>query len=180
MTPDEARACIVSALEAAGIPAFAVDVEMTHWARESASKLAQLSFRLYDNEAIEPFTLGKCARSNSMAGSRYLAVFIELDDAEQPVDLKAKGALYHQQPREIKGPTFKSLAQMAGFLCAHKAFQQFMHATSEDDAAINLRQRCGIPSRRELDSNPLARRIFTQQVLPAWDAYCRDRGLFSN
>lgn len=180
MTPDEARTVIVEAMQSAGIPAFAVDVELTHWARESASKLAALSFRLYDNDAIEPFTLGRCARSNSMAGSRYLAVFIELDDDEQPVDLKAKGAIYAMQPKAIKGPTFKSLAQMAGFLCGHKDFQQFLHAANADDAAEKLRQRCGVTSRRELDSNPLARRIFTQQVLPAWDDYCRDRGIFSN
>jgi hypothetical protein len=47
-------------------------------------------------------------------------------------------------------------AQIAGILCNEGAFQKFLFATNKDEAAVKLREKCGVKSRSEIDGNPAA------------------------
>ncbi|GAA4321884.1 hypothetical protein GCM10023144_01440 [Pigmentiphaga soli] len=53
-----------------------------------------------------------------------------------------------------------TLSRLAGQLCAQPAFQRWLGATTSEQAAEAVRARCGIQSRRELDTNPDAARRF--------------------
>lgn len=52
------------------------------------------------------------------------------------------------------------LARLSGRMCGNPRFQALLGTTCADDAAAALRRRCGITSRRDLDSNPEAARVF--------------------
>lgn len=47
-------------------------------------------------------------------------------------------------------------AKIAGIICGERGFWKFIFATDKEEAAVKLRQKCGIESRRELDKNPEA------------------------
>ena len=65
----------------------------------------------------------------------------------------------------IPRPAAGKLAQRAGILCSEGAFRRFMRATTEDEAAAQLRQHCGVASRREFDTDPRAARVFNDLVI---------------
>jgi hypothetical protein len=44
-------------------------------------------------------------------------------------------------------------AKIAGIICGQPGFWKFIFASNKDEAAVKLRQKCGIESRRELDTN---------------------------
>jgi hypothetical protein len=51
-------------------------------------------------------------------------------------------------------------AKIAGIVCNERGFQKMLFASDKDEAAVKLRERCGIKSRRELDSDEAALRKF--------------------
>ncbi|WP_200875515.1 hypothetical protein [Nitratireductor basaltis] len=55
-------------------------------------------------------------------------------------------------------------AQKAGILCGEGAFQRFIGANNPEQAAIRLRQRCGVESRIHLDHDEDAAREFRNLV----------------
>lgn len=54
----------------------------------------------------------------------------------------------------------KSMAQIAGILCSSGAFQKFVGAKSEQEAADYIRGHCEVASRAEIDASENATRIF--------------------
>lgn len=82
--------------------------------------------------------------------------------------LKAPAADQQQieHANDESAPT-RPLSQQAGYLCNIVAFRRFLEETGEgdrvdgvDDAAAEVRRRCGVQSRSELDSNQVAARLF--------------------
>lgn len=57
-----------------------------------------------------------------------------------------------------------TLAQRAGILCNEGAFQRFIGASTAEEAATRLREKCAIESRRHLDTNAAAGRFFLDLV----------------
>ncbi|QDQ87714.1 hypothetical protein FMZ60_09005 [Alcaligenaceae bacterium SJ-26] len=56
------------------------------------------------------------------------------------------------------------LARLAGTFCSQPRFRAFSGTASSEDAAEWIRQRCGIQSRAELDSNKAAAERFHRRV----------------
>ena len=87
------------------------------------------------------------------SGTRYLAVLVQLSDQDEPVMPKdaVEGAL---------------AVTSAAMLCRNPKFQAWMvkHGMSpmatEDAVSEAVRDYCGIVSRGELRTNPLARKVF--------------------
>jgi len=63
-----------------------------------------------------------------------------------------------EQPKEK--PKGGELAKLAGQLCNNPSFQQMIRANNPIDAAMIVREECGIESRAELDHDPDAADIF--------------------
>lgn len=51
-------------------------------------------------------------------------------------------------------------SKLAGILCGNPRFQAHLGATNPDDAAVKVRKHCGIASRRELDWDARAAKLF--------------------
>ena len=52
------------------------------------------------------------------------------------------------------------LSKLAGMLCGNPAFQKSVGATCAQSAAVIVRRKCGVTSRRELDRNEAAAKRF--------------------
>ena len=76
----------------------------------------------------------------------------------EPVSEPGPPAIEHQPEPPIRRS--KSLAQIAGILCATGSFQKFAGASNEQEAADYIRGHCGVASRAEIDSSENATRIF--------------------
>lgn len=57
------------------------------------------------------------------------------------------------------------LAQSAGILSNERGFQQWSDTDNPDDAAVFIRQRCGVESRAHLDHDDTAARAFRDMKL---------------
>ncbi len=54
------------------------------------------------------------------------------------------------------------LATKIAMLCQDRQFQKWLGVDSTDRAAVLVRQRCGVKSRSEIESNPEARTLWSQ------------------
>ncbi len=63
-------------------------------------------------------------------------------------------------PRSRPGP----LCWLAIGFCQQPAFLQFCRARTEAEAKTFILRTCGVSSRKELDTNPKAARLFHEQV----------------
>ncbi len=54
------------------------------------------------------------------------------------------------------------LATRIAMLCQDKQFQEWLGVDSTDAAAVLVRQRCGVKSRSEIESNPKASSLWNQ------------------
>jgi len=87
--------------------------------------------------------------TNAAMGTRYQAALVEIGDDEQP---KGKMDWRELQP-----------AAQAGIRCAEARFRDFLavehgfNTKDADEAAIVVRQLCGVASRSELSANHKAR-----------------------
>jgi hypothetical protein len=79
-------------------------------------------------------------------GARYGCALVRIQDDESPTQ-------------------YSNRVQQAGMLCKREDFQDFLGALSEDDAAAELCERCGISSRSELNGNEDAQMAFDSLVL---------------
>lgn len=78
-------------------------------------------------------------------------------------------ALVRIQDDESATP-YTNRVQTAAVLCKKEAFQTFLSAESEDEAAAELCKRCGMESRAELNGNRRAQELFDELVKEYNDA----------
>lgn len=118
-----------------------------------------------DQHPFKQFTTKKGKR----AGQRFMAVFVEIGDDEQPIVHEKKG-----------GP----LSQSAAMLCDTQEFRCFLlekilgmpgrnfKSFPETHWADVVRKYCGVTSRAELDHNEQAAKLFHKLVAEyrAWTA----------
>lgn len=78
----------------------------------------------------------------------------------EPVSEPEQPVIEHQPEPPIRRS--KSLAQIAGILCASGSFQKFAGAQNEQEAADYIRGHCGVASRAEIDGSENATRIFKE------------------
>jgi hypothetical protein len=113
-------------------------------------------------------------------GTRFVAVLVEIDDAELPVMRTDKDTnLVPDNPADKKKRDWRDLqpAQQAGIRCAEPAFVTFLKETYpedfralEGDAAELVRYLCGVGSRSKLNTFQAARAIWHQldEQYQAW------------
>lgn len=103
-------------------------------------------------------------------GRRFMAVFVEIGDDEQPV---------HQPRAEPRAREHQNLGEncyWAVLRCAEPVFWDFLNVRfpggepvrSAAQAANLIRTVCGVESRKEFDSNPEGRIAFKRQIRDPW------------
>ncbi|WP_211440964.1 hypothetical protein [Collimonas humicola] len=139
-------------------PAFQGELMLANW-KETHSGGATVTFMLADKGDLDLFRHLTVKKAN-MAGQRFMAVLVEINDDEKPVTQK--------------------LSQQAALMCKSLGFQQFVEyksgyqlegtAAREKMAADFVRSFCGVESRSELDSAGRAGMLY-QQLLADYRSY---------
>ena len=80
-------------------------------------------------------------------------------------------------PEPEDKPKGGPLAKWAAIRATDPRFQEWLDVHSEEAATRRIRVICGIVSRAELDNDPIAERIFKQQFMEPWSAYCAQHGM---
>lgn len=110
---------------------------------------------------------------------QFLSTFGEID---MPVALAPLVADFESAPKDDGFlATFKGgpLCKLAAILCGNHDFREWLsiqtmeNIDSTDKAAEHMRLICGIASRRELDHDPEAARIFHERIRQPWVEYER-------
>ena len=68
------------------------------------------------------------------------------------------------------------MVKWAGARCTEHQFQSYLGVDCEQDAVSELRRICGIQSRRELATDPVARRAFMERIYRPYTQDGHDNG----
>lgn len=159
-------------------PTFAGEVQLRRWS-ESSTQGVQITFALADAADLERF--------RGLDGKRFMAALVLLGDDEQPVPPG------EAKPREYLG----DLCWRAVQWCRDPEFAVFIHGVfyklwptglpgtpviNEGDSAepfckFALQQICGIESRKELDTDPAARKRFHEKIRGPFQKHLAARGV---
>ncbi len=164
-------------------PTFAGEVQLRRWS-ESSTQGVQITFALADAADLERF--------RGMEGKRFMAALVQVGDDELPVppDIRNRTS---EKPREPLG----DLCWRAVQWCRDPEFAVFIHGVfyklwptglpgtpvvKEGDSAepfckFAVQQICGIESRKELDTNPEARRLFNEHIRGPFQKHLIARGV---
>jgi hypothetical protein len=140
----------MSAIDA--IVAFRGEVQLAGWS-DSHTGGPKITLWLDDSAGLDIFR-AMTTRKGNHSGQRFVAVLVEIGDDELPV----------AQP-------MGDACQQSVILCKSPQFQRYVAAVtrrpalSEPAAEEFVRSHCRIESRRELDSNPAALRLFRELLV---------------
>lgn len=129
--------------------AFQGEVMLAGWS-QTHNGGAKVTFWLSDEDDLDAFKAMTVAKGKT-AGQRLALVAVEIGDDEQP----------KPQPEPPKGG---ELAKLAGMFCQSVHFWEFCRADDADEARDWILRVCGVQSRRNLDHNPTAAKLFHDRV----------------
>lgn len=137
------------------------EVLLADW-QENPNSGAWVKFRLPDETHLEIYRGKYRAGRTKGFGQRYQMILIEINDDETPM------------PPEDETPRPRKLSSIAGALCNDPNFRAWASHTYGDPfpdaeaAAQLIRDTCGVASRRDLDTNKAAAKLF-KEILSDYD-----------
>ena len=138
-------------------PLFSGELQLAGWS-ETHNAGCKVTFWLQSPDDLEAFRTLTIRKGNT-AGQRFMAALVEVGDDElpvQPVNTSPEPVQKAAENVHVGGP----LAQLAGQWCADPAFQRWLFVGSESQAAEKIRAFCKVDSRRLLDHDPEAAKLF--------------------
>lgn len=147
-------------------PTFAGEVQLRRWS-ESSTQGVQITFALADAADLERF--------RGLDGKRFMAALVLLGDDEQPVPPG------EAKPREYLG----DLCWRAVQWCRDPEFVRWVEKNTlaqpgdgdEDLAKRFICDTCGVKSRKDLDTNPIAGAKFNREIRAPFQKYLIARGV---
>lgn len=143
-------------------PTFQGEMQLMNWG-ESSQSGAWVKFWI-ESESLESFRDLK-TKSGKIAGHRMMAVLVEINDQEEPMQREPEPLAAQEKP--MGG----DLARMAGVFCNDPVFWEFLmfaypgkFITNEADAACAIRTLCCVKSRAELDHSISSSLIFHNEI----------------
>lgn len=176
-------------------PTFTGEALLRRWS-ESSTQGVQVTFALSDSAELEPL--------KAKTGKRFMAVLVELGDDEQPVagnpasaipsnsgDLKGwNSTKLEAQPNLSNSTELKprerlgDLAWRAVQWCKEPEFRawlgvqgDFVNELTEDAASEVIKSWCNVDSRKDLDTNEDAKRLFNQLIRGPYQKHLMARGI---
>ena len=149
-------------------PTFSGEVMMAGWSDTHTSG-AKVTFWLPDAESLEAFK-GLTQKKGNTAGHRFMCVLVEIGDDEKPVQPEA---VIPAAVKESIGP----LCMLSVKWCKEPEFWKWLEtdpenaAHSEKGAAMCVTTICGVDSRKDIDINPQAAKIFHRQIRGPYSKY---------
>ena len=173
--------------------AFQGEVQFRRYS-DTSTQGQQVVFAVADREALESF-IGK-------EGKRFMAVLVEIGDDEQPVQAEQKTAgqpenCRSSEKQQVSRERLGDLAWRAVQWCKEPEFADFITAkfydlhpsglpgtpvvnpngSSEEFCKFAVQALCGIESRKELDANEDAKRLFNQLIRGPYQKHLMARGI---
>ena len=154
--------------------AFQGEVQFRRYS-DTSTQGQQVVFAVADREALESF-IGK-------EGKRFMAVLVEIGDDEQPV---AGNPVTADIGKTISKPNQRlgDLAWRAVQWCKEPEFRawlgvhgDFVNELTEDAASEVIKSWCNVDSRKELDTNEDAKRLFNQLIRGPYQKHLMARGI---
>ena len=159
-------------------PTFAGEVQLRRWS-ESSTQGVQVTFALAESADLDKF--------KGLDGKRFMAVLVQIGDDEQPgdvrnSDIKTKVSQPHfEKPREPLGDLCWRAVQWCKDLEFHAWVSAqvncYSMAVGETQARDYILFKCGIDSRKELDTNPEAAKRFHQFIRGPYQKHLIARGI---
>ena len=157
-------------------PTFAGEVQLRRWS-ESNTQGVQVTFALAESADLDKF--------KGLDGKRFMAVLVQIGDDEQPVPanpLISKNSVRKpEMPRAPLGDLCWRAVQWCKDLEFHVwvAAQVHCHpvAVGETQARDYILFKCGVESRKELDTNPEAASKFNRLIRGPYQKHLIARGV---
>ena len=168
-----------------GVQTIQVETMLLNWS-ETPNGGAKLVLQLASPDDLEPFKAMTLKKGNR-AGQRLVAVFVEVDENEQPVpqEVKDDGKAVAHRLATSKFPL--GLCGLAVRWCDDENFEWWMRSqfagrdyenwAATDTSKDMLLRVCGIKSRKELDTNDAAALVFLTEIKNPYIKYRREKGL---
>lgn len=166
------------------IPTIQVETMLLGWQRShnGGSKIV-LQVPDEDLEHFEKMTVKK----GKVAGQRLMAVFVEIGDDERPVQQPGTIAEAEKQAPKAKKDPLGALSKWAVMRCQDEHFQAWVSENFPDEWSVHANHMdskeevcklvicgmCGISSRKELDTNEVARAIFDELIRHPYAEACK-------
>lgn len=138
--------------------AFRDELMLLNWA-ESSARGRTVTFQLNEEGEAHPFK-DFTIRQGKRAGQRFMAVLVQIDDDEQPVEQRVTSS--QQAAILCKSPdfwTWASARHVGGWIDSEASAREFMLST------------LGISSRSEIDRNPEVADKFRRYIVVPFEAY---------
>lgn len=165
------------------VPYIECDAMLLGWS-ETHNGGAKLTLQLSDVAELEPFK-SMTIKKGKVAGQMLKAVFVEVDGNGEPIG---------EEPAKKGGGKFPTgYCGLAVKWCGEPSFLRWISeaypvtwtdylkvvgtAPLEVAAAWMLKKVCGISSRKELDTNDIARATFEQHIREPYMRYRKELGL---
>lgn len=180
-------------IRVSGMNPINCEVMLLAWS-ESHTRGATITLQLADPDDLEPFKRLTLAKKG-MAGQRLAMAMVEIGDDERSIPVTIEIGKHGEWRSSATVPTDEQkggeLARLAGILSNDPQFWAWLckHIDTSDPLATDpdiddnempamwIRRTCGIQSRRELDHNEAAAKIFHEQIRLPYLAYQKERGL---
>jgi len=155
-------------------PTFSGEVQFRRYS-DTSTQGQQVVFAVQDREALESFV--------GMEGKRFMAVLVQIGDDDQPVQGDEKTAGGPQNSRTIDKPQAKreylgDLCYRAVQWCNDPEFQRWVRERTGTSAPVDadmakqfILMKCGVESRKELDTEAEAAEKFRRTVMAPWNKY---------
>lgn len=157
-------------------PTFAGEVQLRRWS-ESSTQGVQVTFALAESADLDKF--------KGLDGKRFMAVLVQIGDDEQPVlPNLTKNQVKTGKPDQNREP-LGDLCWRAVNWCREPEFQEWVasrlqcHADTvgEVQARDYIMFKCGIESRKELDTNKDAASKFHAMIRGPYQKHLIARGI---
>ncbi len=156
-------------------PTFAGELQLAGWS-ESHNSGCKVTFWLQSSEELEAFR-ALTVRKGNTAGHRFMAALVEIGDDEKPVEPPEKTA---KQPREPMGDACYRTVMW----CQDPEFWKFLESHYPDaiinnaiHAAEYVKTVCDVVSRKELDTEPEANRLWHEKIRGPYSKWLIARGV---
>lgn len=155
-------------------PTFAGEVQLRRWS-ESNTQGVQVTFALAESADLDKF--------KGLDGKRFMAVLVQIGDDEQPVDARNSGDVPKPGKSRNDREPLGDLCWRAVQWCKDPEFISWMASLAalpsmtEELARNHILLLCGVESRKELDTNPEAARLFNQLIRAPYQKHLIARGV---
>ena len=152
-------------------PTFTGEIQLAGWS-ESHTSGCKVTFWLQSPDELEAFR-ALTVRKGNTAGHRFMAALVEIGDDEMPVEPpKPKvGALCLLAVQWCKEPKFWTFCNNT------EVFSTADDVGSEDEAAELICYICAIDSRKELDTNDSAAKMFDRNFRKPYMEFLKNERL---